>query len=207
MAEKLGELLVRKGIVTQKVVDETLKAQLIYGGRLGTLLVELGHVDMDQLGQLLAEQRRFPLAEKKNFESATDFSVMLITPDIAAKHLAFPFAQEGRKLKVAFAAPYDPEAVDAVAFATGMRVVPYIAPEVRLRFYIERRYKVSFESNFIRLAPGSPEGAFLAGQAAPESEDDLEEAQTFEEAPEDGYLMDQDEDPSQLTGMGAAAYL
>ena len=214
MAEKLGELLVRKGIVTQKVVDETLKAQLIYGGRLGTLLVELGHVDVDQLGQLLAEQRRFPLAEKKNFESATDFSVMLITPDIAAKHLAFPFAQEGRKLKVAFAAPYDANAVDAVAFATGMRVVPYIAPEMRLRFYIERRFHVTFEAKFIRLAPEAPPPVLRAGSPAPvtgpaavQNEDDLEEAETFEEMPEDQYLMDQDEDPSNLTGMGAAAYL
>src|SRR5687767_3028648 len=116
MAEKLGELLVRKGIVTAKVIDETLKAQMIYGGRIGTLLVEQGFVDIDVLGQALAEQHKFPLVDKKMFETATDFSVLLITPDIAQKHLAFPFAQDGRKLKVAFATPYSPEAVDAVAF-------------------------------------------------------------------------------------------
>src|SRR5690349_14506580 len=105
MAEKLGSLLVRQGIVSLKAIDETLKAQMIYGGRLGTLLVELARVDVEQLGLALSEQRKFPLAEKKVFEAATDFSVLLITPEIAAKHLAFPFAQEGRKLKVAFAAP------------------------------------------------------------------------------------------------------
>src|SRR5262249_32989576 len=158
----------------------------------------------------------FPVAEKKHFESATDFSVLLITAEVAVKHLAFPFAQEGRKLKVAFAAPYDPEAVDAVAFATGMRVVPHIAPEVRLRFYIERRFHVTFESNFIRLAPeGPPPGAFAGTPPPPpppvlnaiEDEDDLEEAQTFEEMPEGQYLMDEDEDPSNMTGKGAAAYL
>ena len=45
MGLKLGEVLLNEGLVTRKQLEEALKCQVIFGGRLGTNLVEMGIVD------------------------------------------------------------------------------------------------------------------------------------------------------------------
>ena len=62
MTEKLGRILVAKGLITEEQLEEALKVQVIYGGRIGTNLVELGHLDLTTLANALAEQTRFPAA-------------------------------------------------------------------------------------------------------------------------------------------------
>ncbi len=52
---RLGEALVQKGFITEAQLQEALKAQLIYGGHLGTCLIEFGFVKESQLGRVLAE--------------------------------------------------------------------------------------------------------------------------------------------------------
>jgi hypothetical protein len=42
---KLGEILIRDGVLTKRQLDIALKAQLLVGGHLGTNLIELGYVD------------------------------------------------------------------------------------------------------------------------------------------------------------------
>ena len=41
---KLGELLVASGLLTADQVEQALRAQVLWGGRLGTNLIELGFV-------------------------------------------------------------------------------------------------------------------------------------------------------------------
>ncbi len=47
--DKLGELLVRSGRITQPQLSEALALQKDQGGRLGTNLVKLGHMTDKQL--------------------------------------------------------------------------------------------------------------------------------------------------------------
>ena len=105
MAEKLGALLIRKGLVHPRQVEDALKTQLIYGGKLGTNLIELGFIEVDALSKALSEQLRYPEATEHDLSSVTRERSALITADKAEKHLAIPFAQEGRRVKVAFADP------------------------------------------------------------------------------------------------------
>ena len=51
----LGESLIERGLITESQLREALHAQLIFGGHLGTCLIELGHVSERQLGHVLAE--------------------------------------------------------------------------------------------------------------------------------------------------------
>src|SRR5215208_105393 len=46
-AMRIGQILVAAGRLSPAQLDEALRAQVLYGGRLGTNLVELGHVDLD----------------------------------------------------------------------------------------------------------------------------------------------------------------
>ncbi|MET0402960.1 MAG: hypothetical protein ABW123_11185, partial [Cystobacter sp.] len=142
MVEQLGAHLVRKGLVTQAQLDEALKSQLIYGGSLGTNLVELGLLDLATLGQSLSDTFHFPLATEAELAAVPAETVALLRPDLARNHLAFPLALEGRRLRVAMAEPQDPRHVDSLGFATGMRIVPSIVSEPRLLQLLERHYGI-----------------------------------------------------------------
>jgi hypothetical protein len=52
---RLGEYFVRKGIITPAQLDEALRGQLIFGGHLGTCLLEMGYVEESVLGRSLGE--------------------------------------------------------------------------------------------------------------------------------------------------------
>ncbi|RKH41605.1 hypothetical protein [Corallococcus sicarius] len=143
MADKLGITLVRKGLLTQAQLDQGLGVQLVHGGRLGTRLVELGFLDIETVGMVLGELTRMPVAMEADFDAVTDATLKLLTPDQAEKHQAFPLAVEGRRLKVALANPLELQTTDALGFITGMRIVPYVTPELRLFQYQARHYGIA----------------------------------------------------------------
>ncbi|MFP2963477.1 hypothetical protein ACLEPN_38485, partial [Myxococcus sp. 1LA] len=152
MAEKLGAILVRKGLITQAQLDEALRAQLIYGGRLGSNLVELDVLDIDTLAMVLGEMCRYPVAQEADFEAAPNAVLQLLPAAMAEKHQAFPLAQEGRRLKVAMASPQEIEHADALGFITGLRIVPYVTPELRLFHFQALRYGIKRETRFIQMS-------------------------------------------------------
>src|SRR5882672_10140725 len=53
---KIGEVLVREGHLTQEGLEEALDWQVLYGGRLGTNLLELKLVEEEQLARALGKQ-------------------------------------------------------------------------------------------------------------------------------------------------------
>ncbi len=59
---KLGALLVSKGLINETQLGEALKNQVIFGGRLGTNLVELGYLDEEALAYFLSENLGVPYA-------------------------------------------------------------------------------------------------------------------------------------------------
>ncbi|RYZ37204.1 MAG: hypothetical protein EOO71_28980 [Myxococcaceae bacterium] len=142
MADKLGITLVRKGLLTQAQLDQGLGVQLVHGGRLGTRLVELGFLDIETVGMVLGELTHFPVAMEADFDAVTEATLKLLTADQAEKHQAFPLAVEGRRLKVAMANPLELQTTDALGFITGMRIVPYVTPELRLFHYQARHYGI-----------------------------------------------------------------
>ncbi|MGC4117702.1 MAG: hypothetical protein QM765_24725 [Myxococcales bacterium] len=156
MAERLGSILLAKQLITPAQLDDALKVQVIYGGRLGTNLVELGYLDLDALAGALAEQMRFPAATAQEFDAVPEETLAFLKAEAAEKHLAFPLHVEGRKLVVAMATPTDFAAVDALGFATGLRIVPKVAPELRLSYYLEKRYGIARKTRYIRIMDEGP---------------------------------------------------
>src|SRR5690242_7607773 len=163
MVELLGAHLVRKGLITQAQLDEAQKSQLIYGGSLVTNLVELGLLDPATLGQALADAYHFPLAPDEELEAVTPETLALLKPESARNHLALPLALEGRRLRVAMVNPQDPKHVEALGFATGMRIVPFLVPELRLFHLLEKYYGIPRPTRPVR--PSQPKPAM--GQGAP----------------------------------------
>ena len=105
MARKLGEVLVEKRIIDASQLKKALDAQLIYGGHLGTCLVELGFVDVDRLGLVLSEQFRVGQALREKLTAIEPSVLARLPAKLAERHQAVPFELVDRVLHVALVDP------------------------------------------------------------------------------------------------------
>jgi hypothetical protein len=156
---KLGTLLLRDAVITLSQLEEGLRAQVLFGGRLGTNLVELGFLDLATLGRCLGAVAGVPLASQERFE-AVDASVIERFPaKLADQYTAFPLGPELRSPETLAVALADPTPANAAELGgrLGGRIAPYAAPELRILYYVERHYGVQRSARFLRKAdPTAP---------------------------------------------------
>ena len=140
--DKLGDILVREGLITQEQLKKALQEQKSSGMRLGYTLVKLGFIEETEVTKMLARQYRMPAVDLSRFE--VDPKILkLIPPDIATKHVVLPLKREGRTLTVAIADPNNVAAIEDIKFITRCDVFPVIAGEYTLRNSIDRYYQQS----------------------------------------------------------------
>src|SRR5205814_9033800 len=99
-ADKLGEILLREGMITQDQLKKALLEQKNTGMRLGYTLVKLGYVEETEISKMLARQYRMPAVDLSRFEVDPKI-IKLLPPDIAVKHTVLPLKREGRTQMVA----------------------------------------------------------------------------------------------------------
>ena len=140
--DKLGDILVREGLITQDQLRKALQEQKSSGMRLGYTLVKLGFIEETEVTKMLARQYRMPAVDLSRFE--VDPKILkLLPPDIATKHTVLPLKREGRTLTVAIADPNNVTAIEDIKFITRCDVFPVIAGEYTLRNAIDRYYQQS----------------------------------------------------------------
>ncbi|MDQ6828328.1 MAG: Flp pilus assembly complex ATPase component TadA [Gemmatimonadota bacterium] len=139
-AEKIGELLIREGMITRDQLDKALQEQKLSGTRVGYNLVKLGFIPEVELTRMLARQYRMPAVDLTNFEVDPRIA-KLVPTDLALRHLILPLKREGRTLTVAMADPTNLGVIDDLKFITRYDIFPVIAGEYTLRNSIEKHYE------------------------------------------------------------------
>jgi type IV pilus assembly protein PilB len=138
--ERLGDLLVREGLITREQLLQALEQQRGSGMRLGYMLVKLGFVQEIEITKMLARQYRVPAVDLSRFE--VDPKIIKMVPaEVAVKHNVLPLKREGRTLTVAMADPTNVTVIDDLKFITRFDIFPVIAGEYTLRTAIERYYE------------------------------------------------------------------
>ena len=140
MAVKLGEMLLKAGLITPgRSSRKRSSAQKKNGEKLGFNLVKLGFVREDDITQLLSEQYGVPSINLRHFE--IDESVIKLIPsEVAQKYLVVPVNRTGATLTIAMADPTNVFAMDDIKFMTGYNVEPVVATEIAIREAIEKYY-------------------------------------------------------------------
>ena len=149
MDEKLGELLIKKNLLTQAQLEEALQAQVIFGGKLGTVLIEMGLITEDILAEILEQLINIPCAKPGQLQNIPDNVIKIISPEQAEKHKVMPVSVIGKKLTLAMADPRNLQSIDEISFRTGYIVMPILALEVRLVFALENYYGVKRTMRYI----------------------------------------------------------
>ena len=137
---RIGDLLVREGLVSQEQLEQALIEQRGSGARLGYVLVKLGFVLEIEITKMLARQYHVPAVDLSQFQVDQKI-IKLVPPEVALKHTILPLKRDGRSLTVAMAEPGNMQIVDDLKFITRCDIVPVIAGEYTLRTAIERYYE------------------------------------------------------------------
>ena len=99
----------------------------------------------------------------RNCSPSSRRAVRLIQPAHAFRYKCVPLVVQDRQLIAAIEDPHDFATLEAITQATGYRVLPRIAPELRIYYYIERYYGVP------RPVRGSKLGRFSGCASVPTS--------------------------------------
>ena len=141
--ERLGDLLVREGLLTREQLAKALQEQSQNPGqRLGLTVVRLGMVPETEVVRMLARQYRMPAVDLSRFEIDTRL-LKLIPAELASKHTVLPLKRDGRQLTVAIADPTSMGVVDDLKFITRYDIVPVLAGEFSMRAAIEKHYEAN----------------------------------------------------------------
>ena len=143
---RLGELLVRAGLISTTQLDEALAEQRRNGKRLGSLLVELGLVSETQVTQILSQQLSVPWVSLHHIDFSRQL-LNLVPIDIVERYCLIPIYVRrvrglGDALYVAMDDPTNVHALDEVAARAGLHVRPMIAPPSDIRSAIRVYYGV-----------------------------------------------------------------
>jgi len=149
---RLGELLVAKGKLTGEQLQKALQAQMIWGGHLGTNLIELGFLTEDELGEVLAEAHAVRYAPYEILQDIPASVLASVPRGLVEKYKIVPFRFDGKKLHLVMLTPQDLTALDEVSFATGFQLVPYVTPEIRLFQILEKHYSIPRTKRYITLS-------------------------------------------------------
>jgi len=141
---RLGQLLVRADLITENHLSRALGVQHFAGGRLGTLLLESGALHEDDLGRVLGQQHGCEHVSWSVLGNVTPAAIAALPAKFAIRHGAVPYDRTESSLKIALRDPADLRILDELFFVTGRKVVPGVAPEVRIfqaleKYYGERR--------------------------------------------------------------------
>jgi type IV pilus assembly protein PilB len=136
---RLGDLLLREGLVTQDQLNKALQEQRQSGTRVGYNLVKLGYVKETDLTRMLARQHKMPAVDLTKFQVDSRIA-KLIPGELALKHNVLPLKRDGRTLTVAMSDPATLSVLDDIKFITRLDIFPVIAGEFTLRNAIEKFY-------------------------------------------------------------------
>jgi Type II secretion system (T2SS), protein E, N-terminal domain len=134
---RIGEILIRERHLTQDGLEEALDWQVLYGGRLGTNLLELKLVEEEPVARALARQHGCEVAWG---ELQPEHEVIPLLPKhVAERDEMVPWKLEKRRLKV-LCTEIHPEKMDQLAYKIGRACLAVIAPEFRIFQLLRANY-------------------------------------------------------------------
>jgi type IV pilus assembly protein PilB len=140
---KLGELLIKEGIITQSQLEEVIKVQAKEGGRLGEILLKMGFVTEEDIVVALGKQLNIPYVTMGAglLKPVPDQNLDLLIPkEFALKSLVLPLSKTMNSLTCAIADPLDVILVDNLRKMVGCEINPVIATKSEILKAIDDFY-------------------------------------------------------------------
>lgn len=147
---KLGEALVKEGLISEEQLRRSLERQVICGGRVGTNIVELGILTEEEFTKFLGRYTKTRVADSSKINSIDEETIASISKEMAEKYKIIPFKKEKNRVHLAMLEPKI-KTIDELRFITGMDIVPYVLPEIRFLYALEKYYGIKRDLRYISL--------------------------------------------------------
>lgn len=161
---RIGELLLRLGIVTQEQLDEALRLQKTNKKRLGETLIELGYLSSDDLHWMLSEQANMPFVEIE----PTMLEAALITrfpKKLLYEHTILPLHESETRIYVAVGDPTDTTAIERIERAASKTAVASGAAPTKIKQLLDDFFADSLEKKqlvtCVRMTANNAEIEFI----------------------------------------------
>jgi type IV pilus assembly protein PilB len=138
---RLGDLLIEAGLISETQLKAALNEQRKWGGRLGRTVVEMGFVTETAIGTTLARQLELPSIDLDTQPVAPQAPSWLRL-DLCERYGVFPVGinHATRHLDLATSDPTNVEHLQALEFATNMKVAPVVATASAIERAIRKYY-------------------------------------------------------------------
>ena len=140
VSRRLGDLLVREGLINQEQLQRALAEQKGNSEKLGSILVRHNVITEDQLVAFLSKQYGIPSITLSQLDIDADV-LKLVPAQIAKKYEVLPIKRTGNSLTLAMADPTNVFAVDDVGFMTNLQVIQVVAAQGAIRKALDRLYE------------------------------------------------------------------
>ena len=152
MPSRLSSLLVRDGLVGVRRMEKAFQRQVIYGGSLDTILLELGMVPEERLCQYLALASGLPPASRAEMEQLDPSAVELLSLEAAQAYRVVPLVLEGEAVRMAVCSPIDLAALEDLADQIDRPLRPLLVPEYRWHLMLSQAYGAAVPQRYAALA-------------------------------------------------------
>jgi len=140
---RLGEILVKEGLINDDQLDEALKYQRAHGGRLGSVLVTMGHLDEQVLSERLGVQLGLQVCEVESINPPAE--VLQRLPErLIRRYEMVPLSVDQGTMVIGMTDPHNFSALDDLRFVTGaVQVEVRLITESTFRRFLNTRFSTS----------------------------------------------------------------
>lgn len=151
MRPQLTQYLLDKGYVTEEQCAEALQRQVIFGGKLGTNLLELFYIDETQFLEGLSHVLRIPVADPELLEDVPSNVIEAFPQTLVEKFQVLPMEMPKGRIHLAMIDPKDMNAINEIEFITGRVVKPFVTSELNMGFLLEKYYGITRDRRFVSI--------------------------------------------------------
>jgi len=181
--KKLGTLLMEAGLIDEYQLAAALSHQHNWGGKLGSIIIELGFAREEDIARIISEKMRVPYVDLFEPEIPLDV-IKILKAEIAKKYGVIPVKKEANTLTLAMSDPLDIETMDIIRFVTDLTIKPVLSMASEIKDAIRKYYdgeklirkdaewlrytaKLATPMDIVREVPGI--GATEQNQQSPQS--------------------------------------
>lgn len=144
MADIVGPLLVRAGLITQEQLVAAHQARRQTGGTLTEHLVQRGVLNEDALCNFYRQRLLVPQVAWQDLGKITPSVIARLPPEIAGEFRVVPMSfDREQNLTVAMADPSDTHAIDEIGFFTGSFVMRAVAAPTAVAWALYHYYGIT----------------------------------------------------------------
>src|SRR5512146_1222965 len=142
MRSRIGEILVKAGVIDDLQLRSAMAQYDQWGGRLGKLVADMGLADEEAVADAIAKAMQMQRVQLGHINKDPG-ALAKLDVHLAEEYGVFPvsFRENTKSLTLAMADPTDLELLDTLAAKTRARIQPVVAGESEIQNAILRYYK------------------------------------------------------------------